>query len=115
MSRRASGTWTGTLGLVPDVVQQPGTITEERIDEDTRPVTGDGDGDHDRFAHIVRKDDQMRGYVFGETVTALCGKKWVPSRDPSRYPVCPTCKEMVALLRGGGGSDGAGDPPAGDS
>lgn len=93
-----------------DAVQQPGTITEERVDQDTRPTTGGGDGDHDRFAHIVRKDDQMRGYVFGETVTALCGKKWVPSRDPSKYPVCPTCKEMMALLRGGG----AGEPSGGD-
>ncbi len=38
----------------------------------------------------------MRAHVTGEAITALCGKKWVPTRDPSRYPVCPTCKELMA-------------------
>jgi hypothetical protein len=55
-------------------------------------------GDHERFAHIVRRADQMKGYVFGEEVTALCGKRWVPSRDPQRFPVCPTCKEVLDTL-----------------
>lgn len=99
---------------MPDLSRQPGTMTEERVDERTRPVTGDGD--HDRFAHIVRKDDQMRGYVLGEPIVALCGKKWVPSRDPTRYPVCPTCKEVLAHLRGagnaGGGGAGGGETPS---
>ncbi len=76
----------------------PATDVLERVDE--LPITGDGD--HERFAHIIRKDDQMKAYVLGEPVTALCGKKWVPSRDPDRYPVCPTCKEVLATLRGGG-------------
>jgi hypothetical protein len=40
----------------------------------------------------------MKGYVFGEEVTALCGKRWVPSRDPQRFPVCPTCKEVLDTL-----------------
>jgi hypothetical protein len=57
------------------------------------------EGDHDRFAHIVRKDDQMKGYVLGEPVVALCGKVWVPSRDPDKYPVCPTCRDVLAQLR----------------
>lgn len=94
---------------MPHPSQQPRTITEERVDERTHPVTGDGD--HDRFAHVVNKDDQMRGYVLGEEVVALCGKKWIPSRDPSRYPICPTCRDLVALIRGGGG--GPSDEPGG--
>jgi hypothetical protein len=24
----------------------------------------------------------------------LCGKVWVPSRDPSKYPVCPECAKI---------------------
>lgn len=67
-------------------------------DQETRPVTDDGD--HDRYAHFVRKADLMRAYVEGEPITALCGKKWVPSRDPERYPVCPTCKELRAAALG---------------
>lgn len=66
------------------------TITEEQ----TRPVDVDG-GDHDRYAHYVRKDEIVKSAVTGEPVTALCGKKWVPSRDPERYPVCPTCREIL--------------------
>jgi len=59
------------------------------------PVDTD-DGDHDRFAHYARKDDVTRAYVTGEAIVALCGKKWVPTRDPSRYPICPTCVERKA-------------------
>jgi hypothetical protein len=62
-----------------------------------RPAPVDTDhGDHDRFAHYARKDDVTRAYVTGEAIVALCGKKWVPTRDPSRYPICPTCVERKA-------------------
>ena len=43
-----------------------------------------------------RKDDVARAYITGEAITALCGKKWVPTRDPTRYPICPTCVERKA-------------------
>ena len=33
--------------------------------------------------------------VNGTAVKALCGKIWVPGRDPKRYPLCPTCKEIA--------------------
>jgi hypothetical protein len=64
-----------------------------------RPDTTREPGDHERFAHVIRKSDEMRGYVLGEEVEALCGKRWVPSRDPQRFPICPTCKEILASLR----------------
>ena len=37
-----------------------------------------------------------RAYVTGEAIQALCGKKWIPTRDPTRFPICPTCKERKA-------------------
>jgi hypothetical protein len=37
----------------------------------------------------------MEAMISGVPCTALCGKRWIPSRDPKRYPVCPTCKEIV--------------------
>lgn len=53
------------------------------------------DGDHDRFSHIVMPASAVtEAYITGATVTALCGKQWIPSRDPNNYPVCPTCKEV---------------------
>lgn len=63
--------------------------------ESTQPIDTDG-GDHDRFAHYCRKDDITRAMVTGEAIVALCGKQWVPTRDPERYPICPTCKERKA-------------------
>lgn len=67
----------------------------------TRPETSTGDGDHERFAHYVKKNQIVESAVTGKMVEALCGKKWIPSRDPERFPICPTCKEIHAGLRPG--------------
>ncbi len=75
---------------------QPETITKTEVE----PVLDDGD--HDRFAHYVRKEDIVRANVEGVAVQALCGKKWIPNRDPNRFPVCPTCKEIMGAIRGSG-------------
>jgi len=72
------------------------TITVPETDITTEPVTEEGD--HDRFSHYTRRSDATRAYVEGTPVRALCGKVWVPSRDPSRYPVCPDCKKIRELL-----------------
>jgi hypothetical protein len=56
------------------------------------------DGDHDRFAHYVKKRKILESAVSGKAVRALCGKKWVPTRDPEKFPICPICKEIYAGL-----------------
>jgi hypothetical protein len=43
----------------------------------------------------------MDAMVNGTPVVALCGKVWVPSRDPEKYPVCPECKEIWESLKKG--------------
>jgi hypothetical protein len=66
------------------------------------------DGDHERMSHIVLegftpKDGEfvpmgpsvVEGLVQGTPVRALCGKVWVPERDPKKYPLCPTCREVA--------------------
>ncbi len=73
-----------------------GTLTEERTDERL------DEGDHERFAHFVRKDKIVESAVTGEPVIALCGKVWVPNRDPSKFPVCPDCKKIYEGMAGGG-------------
>ena len=75
-------------------------LPEQGTREDTavRPSPPDGDGDHERFAHYVQKDKIVDSAVFGTPVIALCGKKWVPSRDPKRFPVCPDCKRIYESL-----------------
>lgn len=68
----------------------------------TRPDLDDGD--HDRFAHYVRKVDVLISAVEGVAIEALCGKRWVPTRLPDRYPVCPTCRELFDQRRAAGGA-----------
>lgn len=69
------------------------------------PVTTDSD-DRERFAHIIWRRaggaaaSVTEAQVLGTPVEALCGKRWVPSRDPKRFPMCPTCKERALALKG---------------
>ncbi|MDZ7676899.1 MAG: DUF3039 domain-containing protein [Acidimicrobiales bacterium] len=69
------------------------------ITPDTTPQPSTGDGDDEEYAHICRKDDVTRAYITGEAIEALCGKKWVPSRDPDNYPVCPACKDAMGRVQ----------------
>jgi hypothetical protein len=77
---------------------------------DDRPQTQESEpGDHERFAHYVRKEKIVESAVSGTAVVALCGKVWVPSRDPQKFPVCPECKEIYESLPPGGDGGGSGD------
>ncbi len=100
----------GQPGLAP-----PGGGTDTLLEQevDATPKTSHGDGDHDRFSHYVRKEKILESALSGDAVRALCGKLWVPGRDPQRFPVCPTCKEIHSGLRGGGDKNG-GDKNGGD-
>ena len=68
------------------------TLEEERL-------SPTDEGDHERFSHYVRKEKITEAMVTGKPVRALCGKKWVPSRDPEKFPICPTCKEIFDGLK----------------
>lgn len=81
-----------------------GTLLEQEVE--STPRTSTGDGDHERFAHYVRKEKILESALSGDPVTALCGKVWVPTRDPERFPVCPTCKEIYAKFGPGGDDSG---------
>ncbi len=87
---------------------QGGTSVLERTEthEQVEP------GDHERFAHYVRKEKIMESAMSGKPVVALCGKVWVPGRDPNKFPVCPVCKEIYEGLRepqdGGDGDQASG-------
>lgn len=56
-------------------------------------------GDHERFSHYVPKDKIIESAVTGKPVRALCGKKWVPTRDPEKFPICPDCKRIYEQLK----------------
>ncbi len=91
--------------MTPQTQRAPGaqTITDER----TEPRLDDGD--HERFSHYVAKRTLTEAMVMGTPVVALCGKVWVPSRNPEKFPVCPECKEIWEAHPEGPGSN---DPDA---
>ena len=70
------------------------TVVDERTDFRL------DEGDHERFSHYVKKDKILESAITGKPVRALCGKKWTPGRDPEKFPICPTCKEIYESMMG---------------
>ena len=87
---------TSNSGLeeLTDIPSSSSTDLLEREEELTNE-----DGDHERFSHYVLKEKIVESAVTGKAVKALCGKKWVPGRDPEKFPICPKCKEIHAGLK----------------
>lgn len=83
-------------GTQTEVAPGAQTIIDERTA--TRPDYRVEDGDHEKFSHYVPKEKLTDAMIMGTPVVALCGKVWVPSRDPERFPVCPECKEIWETL-----------------
>ena len=90
------------------VVTMSSSLEQELV---VRPEPTLDDGDHDRFTHIVLEgytpkdgefvplDNSVVGAMVNSTpVKALCGKVWVPGRDPQKYPLCPTCREIAQSM-----------------
>ncbi|MFE4950303.1 DUF3039 domain-containing protein [Leifsonia sp. NPDC056665] len=75
-----------------------GTSTLERPDVRETPQVSEP-GDHERFSHYVKKEQILESAMTGKPVKALCGKMWTPGRDPDKFPVCPTCKEIYEKMR----------------
>jgi hypothetical protein len=94
---------TTRIGFGTDVLEDERVITD--------PVSHEA-GDHERFSHYVPKDKLMEAMVNGTPVIALCGKVWVPSRDPQKFPVCPDCKDIWDGMQDDGPEGGSG--PASD-
>lgn len=82
---------------VPTAPSLPETQSSTALLE--REETEEDGADGDRYAHYVRKDRMAKAKKTGRPVVALCGKVWTPRRDPSKYPVCPACKEILATLQ----------------
>jgi hypothetical protein len=64
------------------------------VENKENTVTASQSGDHNLFAHFVEADKIADAIINGTPVHALCGKVWVPSRDPDKYPTCKTCLEI---------------------
>ena len=76
-----------------------GTSTLDRELEELLNQEQLEEGDHERFSHYVQKEKILESALSGKPVIALCGKVWLPGRDPQKFPVCPTCKEIYEKLK----------------
>jgi hypothetical protein len=85
--------------MISELLQQG--VRDMATETETKPApretdTGEGDG----YAHYARKEEITRAAIEGGTIVALCGFRFPPIRDPQRFPVCPKCKELAAMLWG---------------
>jgi hypothetical protein len=83
----------------PDIAEGGGTDVLDRELEELLNKEQLEEGDHERFAHYVQKDKILESALTGKPVIALCGKVWVPGRDPEKFPVCPECKKIYEQLK----------------
>ena len=67
--------------------------TEVDTKPDTETYKGEP-GDEDLFSHYVLKKEIDLAILEGRPCIALCGKSWIPTRDPERFPICPDCKDI---------------------
>jgi hypothetical protein len=66
--------------------------------EDVNTDVKNDDNDDKQFAHYAESASVTEGYIMGTPVIALCGKVFVPSRNPEKLRVCPSCKEIMEAL-----------------
>ena len=87
----------GGIAVWPVIAAIVVVFIAARADAALRTAAEFTDGDHERFAHYVDKSKVTEAMVLGTPVVALCGKVWVPSRDPKNFPVCPMCQELYEM------------------
>lgn len=88
-----------------------GVSTDGQTELLVHEVIETDEGDHERFTHVVLEgftpkdgdfvaleNSVVEGMINATPVRALCGKVWVPGRDPQRYPLCPTCREIASSM-----------------
>lgn len=71
-----------------------------------RPDLAPTDHDTTTRTHIVNCPDDKESTeawltearVYGLEVTAICGHKWIPQRDPQRSPVCNACIDAANII-----------------
>jgi len=85
---------------INSIEPMPGTTSLEQAERDTRTSKPP-------MAHIVKTEKNesasakvLEARINGTPLEALCGHKWVPSRDPQKLPLCQACREIYEMYRG---------------
>lgn len=69
-----------------------GTSVLERPKEETDT------SNEENFAHYAEAAKVTEAYVLGTPIVALCGKTFIPHRNPEKLRVCPPCKAILDAL-----------------
>jgi len=77
--------------VAPPVVEIAEPVGEPSLDDD------DPDA-----AHIVTQKDLIHSQLTGQAIRALCGKMWVPKRNPDEFPLCQACVDVLNAAGAGG-------------
>ena len=98
MTVRMTGVHIATNAQTPDAVETAGTVETRR---EQTPQTGEPE-----CSHIVKTDSDdsaaakvLRARIEGTPLEALCGHRWIPSRDPKQLPLCAKCKDIYDTYR----------------
>jgi hypothetical protein len=91
-------------------------VTEVRTDVDQQEEVRTEEGTPSA-AHIVKTEPGesaaakvLEARIYGSPVEALCGHRWIPSKDPAKYPLCQACTEIYEAYRAF--NDGLSDRPS---
>lgn len=69
----------------------------EDVKQEEFVIEYDDNGDQ-IFTHYGKTAKVTEGYVMGTPVVAICGKVFVPHRDPKKFPLCKQCEEIAMSL-----------------
>lgn len=92
------------------------TTTDISVETIVAPYEDYG-SNSENFAHIVNPPNNVHIWFPGMSsqdivdiarakglmVRALCGKEWVPKRNPEKHPACQTCFDIAGELMSGAG------------
>jgi hypothetical protein len=68
-------------------LQMTETLTQEDVEIHTSY-------DPEKHAHYVKKKRIVDASVGGYEIEALCGYRFIPTKNPDKLPICPPCKEI---------------------
>lgn len=89
--------------------------TPALVDENTMTRVApyeDVDDGNQHHTHIVRPPENKHIFLpgmdardivnlardWGVEVVALCGYRWVPKRNPDKYPACQPCMDVAGMI-----------------
>ncbi len=86
---------------VLDVEVVPYEDTDDGAEHRTHIVRPADNGVYDADDPTTAKDIVDMARMAGTEVVALCGYRWVPKRNPEKYPACEKCFEIAGLIHRG--------------